>query len=326
MSPIRPRTEVIFENLIIPYESEAFPPPSVVGSGTLSFVWGDLLWAALTIGRPNTAYVFRYGYASIHEALFRLSLIRMALEQVAGSTRLHRTEAFRALDPTEKGAVSYFLGMAFCKLFASQLLNTPWLLHLDVFRDQLDPVILSDRSRPDLVGQNDAGEWHAFETKGRSSVPSSEDKDKAKAQAERLVSVNGLNCSLQIGSFAFFRGDRLEFYWRDPEPEEPEELEPLRLRVKEDDWANYYALALALASGPGTLLLSQLAPEIDLKVEIHPKVLHLLLEGQWGAARTIAIELGQVLVKEGYQSDGIRVVAGNTWRTSGESPESFNKT
>lgn len=87
----------------ISYTSARFPSSYGVGSGTLSFSWDDLLWAAITIGRPNTAYVFRHGAASIHEALFRLSLMRMAFEQIPSSNRLHRTDAFRALDPTEKG-------------------------------------------------------------------------------------------------------------------------------------------------------------------------------------------------------------------------------
>lgn len=52
--------------------------------------------------------------------------------------------------------MNYFLGMTFCKLFAAKLLNTPWLLHLDVFRPTLNPV-LSGRSRPDLVGLERGG-------------------------------------------------------------------------------------------------------------------------------------------------------------------------
>jgi hypothetical protein len=81
---------------------------------------------------------------------------------------LRRTNAFVSLGPTEKGMVSYFLGMTLCKLFASRLLSAPWLLHLDVFRPVLNPVTLG-RSRPDLVGEDIAGNWHAFESKGRSS-------------------------------------------------------------------------------------------------------------------------------------------------------------
>ena len=124
----------------------------------------------------------------MYEAVFRWSMVRMALEQRGPrGFKLRRTDAFKSLDPTEKGAVNYFLGMVFCKLFAAELLDTPWLLHLDVFRAQLDPRTLQGRSRPDLVGKHSSsGAWHAFECKGRASVPSQPEKNKAKAQAQRL--------------------------------------------------------------------------------------------------------------------------------------------
>jgi hypothetical protein len=128
--------------LRIDYESRFFPAVySLRSARTLDTSWDELLWAAITIGRPSTYHVFRYGSASFHEAIFRLSLVRLAVEQDWGN-RLHRSDAFVALDPTEKGMVSYFLGMTLCKLFASRLLNTPWLLHLDVFRSSLNSVVL----------------------------------------------------------------------------------------------------------------------------------------------------------------------------------------
>ena len=97
----------------IPYTSQDFPAGAVAGRAELKADWSDLLWSALTVGRPNTAYVLGHGDASYHEALFRLSLVRMALEERPFCAGLYRTEAFRALDPTEKGAVSYFLGWPF---------------------------------------------------------------------------------------------------------------------------------------------------------------------------------------------------------------------
>ena len=209
----------IQSSFLIPYTSRDFPPGIVAGQGYLKADWCDLLWAALTVGRPNTAYVFGHGDASHYEALFRLSLVRMALEERPLSPWLYRTEAFRSLDPTEKGAVSYFLGMTVCKLFTEMFLDTTWLLHLDVFRDQLDPVLLGGRSRPDLLGEDSIGAWHAFECKGRSSVPNAEERRKAKLQAERLVRVGATNCSLHVGAISYFRQDRLEFHWRDPDPE-----------------------------------------------------------------------------------------------------------
>ena len=106
----------------------------------------------------------------------------------------------------------------------------------------------------------------------------------------------------------------MEFYWRDPEPEEPEKLEPIEIRVRDEDWANYYASALALVSEPGRDLLSSEAQGIDLKVEIHPNMRDLLLQGQWAAARSLATRLRQQLEAEGFQPDGLRVIAGDSWK------------
>lgn len=127
-------------NLRIEYESEGFSKKSGVGNGpsVLETSWDELIWAAVTVGRPNRQYVFKHGKASMYEALFRLSLVRMALEQRPAGRRLRRTEAAKTLDPSEKGAISYFLGMTLCKLFSARLLRAPWLLHLDVFRPDLN--------------------------------------------------------------------------------------------------------------------------------------------------------------------------------------------
>ena len=297
----------------IPYTSEDFPPGTVGRGGRLEANWGDLLWAALTVGRPNTAYVLRHGDASFHEALFRLSLVRMAVEERPSSAGLYRTDAFRALDPTEKGAVSYFLGMAVCKLFADRLLGTTWLLHLDVFRDQLDPLVLGGRSRPDLVGSDRADAWHAFECKGRSSVPNVNEQRKAKNQAERLVRVGSTDCSLHVGAISYFRQDRLEFHWRDPEPAGAEKLEPLEVNVPDDAWGHYYAPALALHGAGGSVAMSDARAAAEVHVEIHAGIRERLLVGEWQAARSLALESRRLLQQEGFRPDGLKVTAGESW-------------
>ena len=302
--------------LRIEYTSHAFPGCVIAGSGELQTSWDELLWAAVTVGRPNTAHVFQHSHASYYEAVFRMSLVRMALEQKPFSGLLHRTEAFRSLDPTEKGAVSYFLGLAVCKLFAARLLNTPWLLHLDVFRDQLDPVVLGGRSRPDLVGQDGCGRWHAFECKGRSSVPTAEDRRKAKAQARRLVRVNSTDCSLHVGALAYFRQDALVFHWRDPEPEEPEALDPIEVNVTEEAWRFHYEPAVALVAHGEHPFLREARKAIDMDVQIHSEIRKLLLEASWAAAHRRARELQDVFVEEGFQADGLRVVTGDSWRSA----------
>jgi len=297
-------------SLCIDYRSRDFPAPySLRGNGTLTTTWDELLWAAMTIGRPSTYHVFRYGQASFHEAIFRLALVRMTVEQ-APSSRLQRTNAFAALDPTEKGMVSYFLGMTLCKLFASRLLGTPWLLHLDVYRRTLNPLLLG-RSRPDLVGEDIGGDWYAFECKGRASIPTSTDKAKAKLQAQRLVSINNRNCSLHVGSFAFFRSELLEFYWRDPEPDSRED--PIHLPRPEEEWRYYYEPALSLTSESVSETMAAERKLADVTIEIQPKVRHLLLEGRWAQARRLAIRLRTALVSDGYKPDGIKLSAGESW-------------
>jgi len=154
--------------LWLDYESDGFPANVVPqGRNQLSVNWADILWAAVTVGRPDIFHVFRYGQASVHE-----------------------------------------LGLVVCKLFASKLLDSPWTLHLDVFRAVLRPRLLGGRSRPDMVAQSTSWQqWHAFECKGRASMPSSTDKQKAKAQAQRLVTVGGSKCTLHVGAITFFRND-----------------------------------------------------------------------------------------------------------------------
>lgn len=294
--------------LHINYSSSSFPATHKVGIGTLDTSWNELLWSAITIGRPSTYHVFRHGPASFHEAIFRLALIRMAVEQNA-KLHLQRTDAFAALDPTEKGMVSYFLGMTVCKLFAHRLLNAPWLLHLDVFRHSLNPVTLG-RSRPDLVAQDINGDWHAFESKGRSSAPSSDAKDKAKAQALRLVSVHNQACTLHVGALTFFKSDALEFFWRDPEPVEQDAIQ---LPDPRQAWRYYYEPALQLASPPPDPVRASEREMADVNVQIHPTIRELLDQGMWQEARQAAHENRQALASGDYPPDGVRVVAGQSW-------------
>jgi hypothetical protein len=294
--------------LRIDYVGLNFPTSYMIGSGTLSTSWDEVLWAAVTIGRPSTYHVFRFGQASFNEAIFRLALVRMAVEQDLNGF-LRRTNAFAALDPTEKGMVSYFLGMTICKLFSSRLLLAPWLLHLDVFRSVLNPAI-QGRSRPDLVGEDINGDWHAFESKGRSSVPSSADETKAKAQAQRLVSLGGIKCALHVGSLAFFRSDVIELYWRDPEPDLQDTIE---LPRPEAEWRYYYEPALSLTGDPDSELMATERALADVTVRIHPKIRELLQGGEWLKAKLLATDLHHELISEGFQPDGIKLTAGASW-------------
>lgn len=304
--------------LEISYESENFSPARIAkSSGSLQINWDDILWAAITVGRPNLYYVFRYGRPSGYEAIFRYSLVRMALEQCGSN--LCRTNAFNSLDPTEKGAITYFLGMTFCKLFAEKFLSTPWLLHLDVFRQTLNPSMLKGRSRPDMVGkQMQSGEWHAFECKGRSSSPGQLEKQKAKGQAQRLLSINGIMTRLHIGAITYFKRNTLHFYWCDPEPHAGELK--LDLELPEQAWQAYYGPSSELIRMASDSLIGVQKrqdmfyfPEVDVFIGAHPKIFDHLIENRWQEAHDISLEFFREFLKEGYRTDGLKVKSGDSW-------------
>ncbi len=223
----------------------------------------------------------------------------------------------KTLDPTEKGAVSYFIGMTFCKVFATRLLNTPWLLHLDVFRPQLNPV-LTARSRPDLVGlEHGTTKWHAFECKGRISPPDSATKTKAKEQAQRLVSVNGIPCTLHVGAITYFRSDVLQFYWRDPPPVDGNQL---NVQFTPDAWHFYYSpIVQAIVAADDRVAMERSANTfvavhgLDLEVSIHPVIARFLFRGEWERAHLSAVEAASEIAEAGYRPDGLLVKSGQKW-------------
>jgi len=314
--------EAISMNVSIDYESDGFACGGPVSNGhaVLDTSWDELLWAAVTVGRPNRQYVFRHGDASKYEAMFRWSITRMALEQRGPSARrLRRTDAAKTLDPSEKGAVNYFLGMTLCKLFAYRLLHAPWVMHLDVFRPLLNPV-LSGRSRPDLVGQTRSNNWVALESKGRVSPPNADAKNKAKQQAQRLISVNGMCPTLRIGGITYFRNDVLQFFWRDPESEPQKRRNAIEITFDDRIWRYYYLpVSEIIRSRPQyfeRMLREPLLMPVDgldLDVGIHPLVLGLLAKEHWGETKRSCLDFSEELHQANYQADGIRVVAGCTW-------------
>lgn len=303
--------------LSIEYDHDDFPPGTLPTYGhRLSVTWDDLVWAAITVGRPDFYHVFQHGDSSVYEAVFRWSMLRMALEQHGPSgRRLYRTAAFKHMDPTEKGAVNYFLGLVVCKLFAAKLLDAPWTLHLDIWRDALNAVLLSGRSRPDMIAQSQqTSGWYAFECKGRASSPNETEQEKAKEQAQRIVSVNGAACALHIGSIMYYRGDTLQFYWRDPEPSRREQID---VPLSDDDWGEYYRFFMEAyrfySSENGMSDGAVRIKELDLALSIHPAIAQLLSSSNWREARLKARELGPAFKESGFRPDGLCVIAGASW-------------
>jgi hypothetical protein len=219
--------------------------------------WVDLVWGAITVGRSSRFDVFRFGFASIMEVVWRAALLRanLALDPEARSSPragFEASPAFWALDGSEKGAVTYFLGLALAKLAAERHCNVPWVLHLDVYSRATNPslrtvrVVLAGagRRRPYLIGQSSSGDWLVLEAKGRTGHVDNVLRLDAKEQTQLISTINDRPPTWRIASIASFRGGSLAVDLIDPADPRPEAV-PLDL-PPDDFLRTYYALILDL--------------------------------------------------------------------------------
>lgn len=207
----------------IPYTAQNFRPywgPALTGTHSLATTWEELVWSAITVGKPGLAELFSHGWYSLSDAIVRTHTIYANLRQT--HSRLEKSSLYDSLDPTEKGATSYFVGMMSAKLVAARLLNTPWLFHLSRFKHSGGTLVLNGNSQPDLIGLNARRDWVVVEAKGRTNGFSSDALAKAKKQTRQLRQINGQFPALRVGIQAYF-SPSLELMIDDPEPEEFDE-------------------------------------------------------------------------------------------------------
>ncbi len=223
----------------VAYTAAGFPAPflAVNGAADLQLGWPLLVWAAISVGKAELLHITRYGQFSLFEIAYRGAMIFANLVE-DGAGRFARSAAYDGLDPSEKGAISYFLGLTIAKAFAENLLQVPWLMHLDVYRDELR-VVLKGKSRPDLVGQTAAREWIAIESKGRSNSFDAEALDRAKSQAGMLGSVDGQVPAALAGMVTYFGDNQLQLTVSDPPPRDRHERVHLPL-TRSKLLAGYY--------------------------------------------------------------------------------------
>jgi hypothetical protein len=100
------------------------------------------------------------------------------------------THLYTNIEPSEKGAITFRLGMAFAAVLASRVLGVNKTLHLP-----------GNRRRGDLYGRDNLGGWHVIEAKARTAGVPAAVQAKAKLQAAALVpTVNGVPVQVQTDS------------------------------------------------------------------------------------------------------------------------------
>jgi hypothetical protein len=174
----------------IEYVAENFPAAygaPLAGEHALTTSIPALVWAAISVCKRQLGHLTLHGLYSLFEMIYRAAIIFANLREGPDGTIL-RSSAYRGLDPSEKGAISYFIGLTLAKLFAHDLLGVPWLMHLDVYRQQLQPVLVGNE-KPDLVGLNANNDWVVVEAKGRTNDYSETALVKAKSQSQQLATI-----------------------------------------------------------------------------------------------------------------------------------------
>ncbi len=227
----------------VTYNSHSFPNGfgrKFQGSNDLNFSVEELMWAAITVGRANFIDVISNGIYSQYEILYRASILVANLTQHRGN--LIKSSAYDHLDPSEKSAVSYFFGLTFSKLISEKLLNIPWLLHIDVYREQFLRGgqafgFGSSKSRPDLIGLDIRRNWIVIESKGRTNVMPNHLLNSAKLQTQNLRSIGGVSPNLRVAIVSHFKKGILTIDWADPIGSNDESFE---LKTNEKEFLKEY--------------------------------------------------------------------------------------
>jgi hypothetical protein len=208
--------------------------------------WSDIVRAGVTVGRKNWLHVVQHQKYSYFEMVYRAALIYANLKATVSflpfykplDTFLIQSSAYEGLDPSEKSAISYFLGLTASELFAEKLLGVSWLMHLDVYGNKFDFKTLTDH-RPDLVGVDSSNRWVVIEAKGRSNNLDKRVMQDAKRQAQSLIKIAGKKPFLHVAIASYFssRNNALKIYAKDPPVEYEQGFE---LDISSSDYFTTY--------------------------------------------------------------------------------------
>ncbi|MEO8261188.1 MAG: hypothetical protein ABI566_01350 [Pseudolysinimonas sp.] len=187
-------------------ELRSFTRPSRSTPQNVSITEKMLLDCAAKVGMPTIAS-HPARRRPLAEMQWRTGLVAANLRPTVSGRHWTRTDAYINLDPSEKSAVSYFLGMTQAALTTRHVLGYPYLVHVDLLL-QHQGTPLSGR-RPDFVAANPSSVPGAaysavVEAKGRSNGFDEGPLDRAKRQVATTPAIRGLAPVERVASVAYF--------------------------------------------------------------------------------------------------------------------------
>lgn len=165
-----------------------------------------LLTCAATVGMPTLA-AHPASRRPLLELLWRIGMVAANVRPTASQGRWTRSSAYDRLDPSEKSAVSYFLGMTQTAFMSRYVLGYPHLVHVDLLLKQQGSGLTG--KRPDFVAVNPTKHpttaySAVLEAKGRTNGFDQSALDSAKQQALITPGVRGLVVGERVASESFF--------------------------------------------------------------------------------------------------------------------------
>lgn len=180
----------------------------------------QLLTCAATVGMPTLAW-HPASSRSLLEMLWRIGMVAANVRPTADWRRWTRSSAYDRLDPSEKSAVSYFLGMTQAAFMSRYVLGYPHLVHVDLLLKQQGSSL--NGKRPDFVAVNPKARAPdaysaVLEAKGRTNGFDQAALNSAKAQSLITPGVRGLVIRERIASESYFDvNDHWSSVLEDPE-------------------------------------------------------------------------------------------------------------
>lgn len=186
----------------------------------LQFTNWELLHAIITCGMPILRDIPGEIERRRYELLYKIFLVETALE--ADGRALKKSDRMSYLDSTEKGMISYYLGMFFTKLISSKRFGVDLLIHFSLMQHSYgeDFFLFEGMKRPDMIGLrlvDDA--WSVWEAKGRTNNIQST-FDYGYAQAREIAQINGRPPQMAAVCMTYYENNFLTARVRDPEPED----------------------------------------------------------------------------------------------------------
>jgi hypothetical protein len=151
----------------------------------IQFSWPQLRHAVVTMGSPSLRAALPSTQHALAFALHKIFAIESVVE-IDENGALKLPARYDDLDQSEKGVLSYWLGMCVTKIVSDEVLDVPWPVHLRHLMKAIR-VDMRDKKFPDYVGWDSKEKWHVIEAKCFQAEPG---KKNRKRWVEQVDSVD----------------------------------------------------------------------------------------------------------------------------------------